>query len=48
VRKVVSGIAESFRSLSAAMAERDRGKVNSAMAQAKVTYKALKTTCELD
>jgi hypothetical protein len=48
VRKVVSGIAGSFRSLSDAMAEHDRRGVSSAMAQAKATYKVLKVTCQLD
>ena len=48
VRQVVSGIAQSFRSLSDAMSKRDRRAMNSAMAQAKVSYKDLKSTCQFD
>ena len=48
VRTAIDGIAESFRSLAAAMGKRDRGLVNTAMTRTRASYKALKSTCTLD
>jgi hypothetical protein len=48
VRAAVAGMARSFRSLSAAMDQRDRGAVDAAMRRTRASYRVLKTTCSLD
>ena len=47
IRSAVRGMARSFGSLSAAMGRRDRGEVDAAMHQTRVSYQVLKKTCSL-
>jgi hypothetical protein len=48
VREAVTGIASSFRSLSDAMADRNRRGVNASVLKTRASYKVLKSTCQLD